>query len=467
MHKSGSLDSCHYINSTSNSTIPCDSWIFDTTYHESSRGIQWNFVCNRRWMGAVAQSVFMFGVFTGAVTLGSAADKYGRKTIFCWSAITQLALGVLVAFMPEFYSFLIIRFLLGIVGSAGSYITAFVLTMELVGPSKRTACGIAFQAAFALGIMLVAGWGALIKDRQYLQIVYGLHALILVPHWWVMDESPRWLWAHGKVLQSVQIVKKALKMNGSTIRLDEANFVSKGKIVQNSSDNEGGILDLFKTPNIRKKTLNVCLCWFANSIAYYGLSLSSGKLYGNPFLILFVMGAVELPSYVITVYLMDRTGRRPLISFYMIAGGICCIVAAKLTQGTTVSTGVVMAGKFLIASSFAIIYNYSAELFPTVVRNSALGIGSMCARLSGAMTPLITLLDSLDPTLPSIIFAVVALISGFLTLFLPETLGAPMPQSIEDGEKFGIGDTCFTSCKKRRRDSEVYTNNREMQSLKS
>jgi hypothetical protein len=33
--------------------------------------MEWNFVCSQRWMGAVAQSSYMFGVFIGAVTLGS------------------------------------------------------------------------------------------------------------------------------------------------------------------------------------------------------------------------------------------------------------------------------------------------------------------------------------------------------------------------------------------------------------
>ena len=37
---------------------------------------KWNLVCDRRWMGAVAQTSYMFGVFTGAVLLGSMADKY-------------------------------------------------------------------------------------------------------------------------------------------------------------------------------------------------------------------------------------------------------------------------------------------------------------------------------------------------------------------------------------------------------
>ncbi|XP_022921127.1 organic cation transporter protein [Onthophagus taurus] len=470
--KTGSYDNCNiFINGTSsNETTRCNRWIYDDTYYKSSRGIEWDFVCDRRWMGAVAQSSYMFGVFLGAITLGSAADKYGRKPVYCWSATLQLILGVLVAFIPEYYSFLVIRFLYGIVGSAGAYIPGFVLTMELVGASKRTACGIAFQGAFAFGFMLVAGWGALVKDRQLLQVIYGLHSLILIANWWIMDESPRWLWAQGRVKESVRIIQKALKMNGSNIKVDEADYSSNVKLhnmEEKASSEEAGMMDLFKTPNLRNKTLNICLCWFANSIAYYGLSLSTGKMSGNPFLILFLMGLVEIPSYILTSLIMDRTGRRGLIAFYMLTGGICCLGAAKMTQGSTESTTVVMIGKFLIASSFAIVYNYSAELFPTVVRNSALGLGSMCARLSGAMTPLITLLDSFDPTLPAMIFGVIALISGFLTLFLPETLGSPMPQSIEDGENFGVGDTCFTSCmgKKRRNANRRPTKEENMEQM--
>ena len=259
------------------------------------------------------------------------------------------------------------------------------------------------------------------------------------------------IWANGRAREAVEIVKKALKMNRSPISLETAEFVSKGTAESRTkTEDSAGVLDLFKTPNLRIKTLNVCLNWFANSLVYYGLSLNTGQLSGDPYLILFVMGLVELPSYVLTVYLMDRMGRRSLTALNMILGGICCITAANLVMGSTESTAFVVVGKFLIASSFAIIYNYSAELFPTVVRNSALGIGAMCARTSGALTPLITLLDSFDPKLPSIIFAVIALISGFLTLFLPETLNKPMPQTIQDGEEFGKGDTFFTSWRKKK-----------------
>lgn len=444
----------------SNDTTTCSKWVWDTTYRSSSRAIEWNLICDRRWMGAVAQTVYMLGVFTGAVVLGGMADKYGRKAIFCWSGVLQLIFGVAVAFIPEYWTFLVFRFLYGVFGSAGSYITGFVLTMELVGASKRTACGVTFQAAFAGGIMLVAGWGAVIDNRVILQVVYGLHSLLLIPHIWIMDESPRWLWAQGRAKESVDIVERALKCNKSEERLDKAQFVSRGKVASSRGTEEtasAGTLDLFKSPNLRNKTLNVCLCWFANSIAYYGLTLSTGKLEGNPYLITAIMGFVELPSYGAVIYLLDIWGRRPLVSGMMLIGGAACIGATLTPSGSLVSTAIVIAGKLFIAGSFAIIYNYSAELFPTVVRNSAMGLGSMCARFSGALTPLITLLDSFNPKIPAVIFGVITLVSGFMCLFLPETMNQPMPQTIADGENFGKGETCFTSCmgKKKNRNYSI------------
>lgn len=458
----GTLHSCLMYENNATTTTSCSKWVYDTRYRSSSRAMEWSLVCDKRWMGALAQTIYMLGVFTGAVVLGGMADKYGRKKIFCWSGVLQLIFGVVVAFIPEYWSFCAVRFVYGIFGSAGSYITGFVLTMELVGASKRTACGVAFQAAFAGGIMLVAGWGALVDDRQLLQIIYGLHSLLLIPHIWIMDESPRWLWAQGRAKESVDIVIKALKCNRSDDTIDRAEMVSIGRVevskgAEQQQQPAAGTLDLFKTPNLRNKTLNVCLCWFANSIAYYGLTLSTGKLEGNPYLITAILGFVEFPSYTAVILLLDRWGRRPLISSMMIVGGIACVGATFLPAGSTVSTAIVIAGKLFIAGSFAIIYNYSAELFPTVVRNSAMGLGSMCARLSGALTPLITLLDSFNPKIPAVTFGVVALVSGVLCLFLPETMDQPMPQSLEDGENFGKGDTCFASCLGKKKANKTYS----------
>ncbi|XP_030027839.2 organic cation transporter protein isoform X4 [Manduca sexta] len=445
----GKLDNCRMFGDNK-TVVECQSWVYDTTFYTSSRGIEWDFVCSRRWMGAAPQTAYMFGVIAGSLIFGRLSDKLGRKTAFVWSGVLQLLLGTAVAFTTNYYTFVAVRFIYGIFGS-GSYIAGFVLTMEIVGPSKRTICGVTFQIMFAVGIMLLAGWGYLLDNRFYLQIIYALHAAVLLPHWLIMDESPRWLWSQGRAKESVAIIEKALKMNGVTEPVDTAALVSLCKATNAKFEDEqsAGTGDLFKTPKMLRKTLIICACWFTNSVVYYGLSLNTGKLNGNPFFIIFLMGIVELPAYVIITYFLDRVGHRALISAMMLLGGIACLVIVILPHGSSSTTGIVMVGKLFISGSYSIIYKYSAELFPTVVRSSGVGLGSMCASVSGALTPLINLLDTLNPKIPTIIFGFLALLSGFSTLFLPETVGRSLPQSMDDGEKFGVGDTCFTNCSGR------------------
>jgi len=48
-----------------------------------------------------------------------------------------------------------------------------------------------------------------------------------------------------------------------------------------------------------------------------------------------------------------------------------------------------MLGKLCITTSFAIIYFWSAELYPTVLRNSLLGVSSTMARLGTVFAPFI------------------------------------------------------------------------------
>ena len=48
-----------------------------------------------------------------------------------------------------------------------------------------------------------------------------------------------------------------------------------------------------------------------------------------------------------------------------------------------------MVGKFGIAGSFALIYNYTAELYPVVVRSNGVGIGSIAGRVGGILFPFV------------------------------------------------------------------------------
>ena len=96
-----------------------------------------------------------------------------------------------------------------------------------------------------------------------------------------------------------------------------------------------------------------------------------------------------------------------------------------------------MLGKLAITSSYGTVYIFSAELFPTVVRNVGMGAVSMSGRVGGIICPFINMLSDVWRPLPLIIYGTVAFTAGLLALLLPETLGQSLPETIQDGEDFG------------------------------
>ena len=80
---------------------------------------------------------------------------------------------------------------------------------------------------------------------------------------------------------------------------------------------------------------------------------------------------------------MDCWGRRPILSFCQLVSGIACIAAGLLAgreEFLILQVFLSLIGKFGASACFAIVYVYTAELFPTVIRNTAIGACSTIAR---------------------------------------------------------------------------------------
>jgi hypothetical protein len=86
-------------------------------------------------------------------------------------------------------------------------------------------------------------------------------------------------------------------------------------------------------------------------------------------------------------------------------------------------------GKFGASAAFAIVYVYTAELYPTSIRQTAVGACSSLGRIGSIIAPL---LATFDNELANSIMGGSALVGGLLALFLPETLGLPLPKNTKD-----------------------------------
>jgi len=74
---------------------------------------QWDLVCDDGYLVETSTSVFNFGVMFGAVIFTSLADRLGRKWIHLACQYSMIALGIVVAFAPNYVTFVIFRFFLG------------------------------------------------------------------------------------------------------------------------------------------------------------------------------------------------------------------------------------------------------------------------------------------------------------------------------------------------------------------
>ncbi|XP_063405037.1 organic cation transporter protein-like [Mytilus trossulus] len=193
------------------------------------------------------------------------------------------------------------------------------------------------------------------------------------------------------------------------------------------------------------------------SMGYYGLSLNTGNLSGDFYLNFFLSGLVEFPAYTLCLVLLDRVGRKKLHVCCFVGGGLACICtiftmlyADESLQPITVTLA--MIGKIGIAAAFAVIYVWSAEIYPTVVRNAGMGASSACARIGGMVSPYIAdvskVVDGhLGRALPLVIFGGFSVLAGLLSLLLPETLNHKLPETIQDGKEFGKKENKYFSSK--------------------
>ena len=82
---------------------------------------------------------------------------------------------------------------------------------------------------------------------------------------------------------------------------------------------------------------------------------------------------------------------------------------------------------------------YSAEIYPTVVRSVGVGSSSVFARVGGMVAPFVGSLDKVvNPSFPIVVFGLTAFAAGVLSLFLPETMGRKLPDTIEEGEEVKV-----------------------------
>ncbi|XP_061609653.1 solute carrier family 22 member 16 isoform X4 [Phyllopteryx taeniolatus] len=426
-------------------------FVYDRSEVYQSIVTDWDLVCDRAWLAKLCQPTFMLGVLVGALVFGDLADRVGRVKILMFASLCQFGIGVCVAFSANYYYFVAFRFLLAM-ASSGYLVVVFVYVTEFTGIEVRTWTSMHVHAAFAVGVMVVALTGYLVRVWWIYQIVLSLCTSPFLLFCWKFPETPFYLIAKGKYEQAQALLDAMARVNGSERRLKveellESEEQNGAELLEKEEREEAldkapqrklSILDLFGSWRMAGRTCTVWAIWFIGSLGYYVFSLGSVNLGGNQYVNLFLVGAVELPSYLVGCFAMDRIGRKKTCApALLLAGVACALIIVVPADIEALAIALSMIGKFAVAIAFGLIYLYTCELYPTIIRSLAVGSGSMMCRVGSVVAPFCVYLADVWIYLPQLIVGVLAFAIGILTLMLPETLGRPLTSTLEEAEALG------------------------------
>lgn len=311
--------------------------------------------------------------------------------------------------------------------------------MEIIGASKRELISILYQIPFNLGHASLPLLSYFLRDWRWFNLSYSSFSAVYLVYIWLCIESPRWLFTTGRLERAIPLLEKiakANKMPTERIRpeIEEAYRTMSSK----GTPQKRNLFDLFRTPNLRKKSIIMSYQWLNVCAVYFGVSQYISKLAGNIFLNVAIGGFLSVPGTILCVFMTKYLGRRLtlIISNCISSFGLLVIAMFNDLNPALVVTFATI-GLVGGAITFPNVYLYAGEIFPTVVRSNGVGMCSFFGRVGSMVAPFISELAGMFYFLPPLIFGVISLVAAFLTIFLPETRGFALPETIEDGENFG------------------------------
>lgn len=342
---------------------------------------------------AFVGSAGLAGMFLGGAFAGRLADRFGRKAVFQWTLLLFSIATGLCGFAWSFASLVALRVLVGI-GLGGELPVAAALVSEFA-PAKargRLVCLLesfwAFGwAAAALIADLLARWSTgrgLPFPWRFAFFIGALPALYVFVLRRSLPESPRYLMATGNTAAAEAVVRAVEAGSGQP---------HGAPLQPEPPAPPARLADLF-APALRRRTAVLWALWFAMAFSFYGLFIWLPTLMvtrGFPevqsFRFTLIMTLAQIPGYFAAAWLVERLGRRPTLTSFMLLCG-----AASWCFGRAGSAEMLLFWGCLVSffnlGAWGVTYGYTPELYPTRLRGTGTGSAAAFGRIGGILAPL-------------------------------------------------------------------------------
>jgi putative MFS transporter len=319
---------------------------------------------------SLVMSATFVGMFVGAAAVGWISDRIGRKKTLLISTVWFSAASLLNALAWEPIGLSIARTLTG-VGVSAMAVVGMTYISEIFPAQRRGAyqawilaaglAGIPATAYVARFCIPLAPWG------WRLVFLWGALALVFPIAAPRIEESPHWREIHGQLSDSAV----------RSIQLSGLSYTT-----------------LFSRPYLRRTSLLI-LVWVCQTLGFYGfmswvptLLVARGVSLVQTLAWSSAMQLGAVPGALIGAAISDRWERKWWIVIVALTVAICG-VAYGLTDLTDIVVIFGFSVVLLIHTFAALLYSYTAECYPTEIRNSGAGLTYGIGRLANVFGPLL------------------------------------------------------------------------------
>lgn len=372
--------------------------------------------------------------------------------------------------------------------------SALVIAQEIVENKKRGLFGSIVNIGYALsGILYTVVFLLAQKWRTVFYVVMVASFIGLVLLWIFVYDSPKSFIAKKDVKNTIYILEGIAKFNGIldefranlnteenqkifneimgidrtvVIKNEENNNNNDNKVINFNNNNpdssnntenrmketintnnnnniektdtekqkvqEFGMISIFKFKSIRGKFLILDIIWIGTRAAFNGVSISSKSFPGNFYVNIIVLYIIESVAYFVAGILIEihKLGRKGTLWIMNAILIIAFLILAFLKMEIAPLLTINYIARFSASAIEVIYYTYSIEVYPTPVRNAAFGVNCTLGNIGSVVVFLI--LEFVPNWVFLTIFAAITLLNTGLLIFLPETVGKPMVETIEE-----------------------------------
>lgn len=390
----------------------------------------------------------LIGAVVGAITSGRLSDLTGRKRMIIINAVIFLIGALGCAYAGSVLQIVIMRFVIGVAIGITSYVVPMYIA-EISPSRQRGALVTLNQLMITIGILVSYMTDYLLSNDRDLGswrsmfLIGFIPAVILLVGMIFLPETPRWLFSKNRWEEGKQVLMRVEDPD-----LVEQTLTDIRKEIDFEKNNSSSLGEVFKPWLRAPLIITVGIFFFqqfsgVNTIIYYSpIIFKMAGIVSNTASILpsIIIGGVNVMACLLSVFLLDRVGRRRLF-FVGISGmipslgllGACFYFKDALGASLPVFAvlSIVLYIIFIAISLAPLGWLLISEVFPLKARGVGMSIGSLSHWGFNAIIAFtfLKLVNSIGVDFTFWFYAVVCIIGLFWGYyFIPETKGKSLEE---------------------------------------